>query len=155
MMAILSYKLKFCFIIVTLGCGSHENIPYWPSIVGCKNDKGHSSFDIHHRIYAQKLCHTGVHQRYQRQTSSWEKQDPLDFCLSFKDALMTLQKFRYTAKQARILLTNIIHLLDLSPTLLQLPFYFYNKSISLNVILIHFTVLVFASSRPRQKQDTE
>ena len=64
MMAILSYKLKFCFIIVTLGCGSHENMPYWPSIVGCKNDKGHSSFEIHHK-FAQKQCHTGVHQRYQ------------------------------------------------------------------------------------------
>ena len=65
--------------------------------VGCKNDKGHSSFEIQHK-FAQKLSYWSASE-ISRQTSSWEKQDPLDFCLSFKDALMTLQNFRYTAEQ--------------------------------------------------------
>lgn len=139
MMAILSYKLKFCFIIVTLGCGSHENMPYWPSIVGCKNDKGHSSFEIHHK-FAQKQCHTGVHQRYQGRPVLGKNRMPLTFafssrvhwwlCRIFFTLLSSLGYFRPT-----LFLFWTSHLLFYSSLSI-----FYNKRISPNVILIHFTL---------------
>lgn len=136
-MAVLSYKLKFCVSIVTLGCGSHENMPCWPSFVGSINDKGHSSFEIHHP-FAHKLCHIGIHQRYKGRPVLGKERITLSFAFCS----------RTHWRLCRIFFTLLGSLRYFHPTLSPFltshpPFYISssiscNKGISPHIILIHF-----------------
>lgn len=130
----LSCKLEFCASNITLGCGSHENLPCWHSIVGSVNDQGLYQLCIYHPICANTIPYWRASNSL-RLTSSWESQDPYVSCLLFKDSLMkicrifltllsSLGRFHPPFSLFPSLKIRSESLADPSPTLFQLPLYF-------------------------------